>query len=103
MAVRKNIKDLVKKYKSLVSSSGIKVRAVYLYGSYARNTETIDSDIDVAIISDDFSGNRFEDGLRVARLRAKVDLNIEPVTFRPQDFIEEYPLAAEIKRHGIKI
>lgn len=41
--------------------------------------------------------------MRVARLRAKIDLNIEPVTFRSQDFIEEDPLAAEIKRHGVKI
>ncbi|MBF0559941.1 MAG: nucleotidyltransferase domain-containing protein [Nitrospirae bacterium] len=103
MAVRKNIKELVKKYKSVVNSSGIKIRAIYLYGSYARNLETEDSDIDVAIISDDFSGNRWQDGLRVSRLRRKIDLNIEPVTFRSQDFIEEDPLVAEIKRHGIRI
>lgn len=50
MAVRKNIRELVKKYKWVVSSSGIKVRAIYLYGSYACNMETADSDIDVAII-----------------------------------------------------
>lgn len=103
MAVRKNILNLLKKYKTVIGSAGINVKEIYLFGSYAVGKSTSNSDIDIAVISDDFSGNRFKDGLSIARLREAIDLNIEPVTFRPQDFVDEDPLVAQIKRYGVRV
>jgi len=37
------------------------VEAAYIFGSYARGTASPDSDIDVAVVSLAFSGERFED------------------------------------------
>jgi len=83
--------------------SGLRVDAVYLYGSHATGTAHRDSDIDVAVISSDFTGDWLEDQHKVAVARLQSDVRIEPVRFRPEQFREENPLAWEIKQTGIRI
>lgn len=58
------------------------VSLVVLFGSYARGTENIWSDIDLAIITDKQEGNIIEDEYNLYRLRRDVDDRIEPVLFR---------------------
>ncbi|KJU83578.1 DNA polymerase, beta domain-containing protein [Candidatus Magnetobacterium bavaricum] len=36
-------------------------------------------------------------------IASDIDNRIEPVPFRPEDFIDEDPLVWEIKRYGIKL
>jgi predicted nucleotidyltransferase len=76
---------------------------VYLFGSYVCGEPTADSDIDVAVVSDDMSGDVIEDGVRLMRCRRNVDLRIEPHPFRPEDFTPDNPWAAEILQTGIRI
>ena len=103
MAVNKNIVKEIKDYRRILEASGLHIVDLYLYGSHATNTATEDSDIDVAIISDTFTGNRFADSMRIVWLSNKIDLRIEPTTFCPQDFIDEDPLVDQIKKYGLKI
>lgn len=77
--------------------------AVYLYGSYARGKANEWSDIDVAVVSPDFSPDRFQEQVSLLRLAAGIDDRIEPRPFRPEDFNETDPLASEIGRHGIRV
>jgi predicted nucleotidyltransferase len=79
------------------------VKSLILFGSHARGSGREDSDIDVAVISEDLSGNLLEDDLLVMRARRNVDLRIEPHPFRPEDFRDENPLVWEIKRRGVVI
>jgi predicted nucleotidyltransferase len=95
----KTVREFVRK----VSDSGIRVEAAYLFGSHARKKAHEWSDIDIAIISPDFSADRFEERIRLTRLSTDVDPRIEPVPFRPADFIDEDPLAWTIKREGLRI
>jgi len=44
-----------------------------------------------------------EERIRLMKLSATVDSRIEPVPFRPDTFVNEDPLAWEIKRKGIPI
>ncbi|MEK7399771.1 MAG: nucleotidyltransferase domain-containing protein, partial [Candidatus Poribacteria bacterium] len=81
-------------------NQGIKIDSAYLFGSFAKGTEHKWSDIDVAVISSDFSDNRFEEGVRLMKLSCDIDTRIEPVPFRPETFIDEDPLAWEIKKTG---
>ena len=80
-----------------------RVEAAYLYGSQTRGTATEWSDIDVAVVSPDFSDDLFEERLTLMRLAAQVDDRIEPHPFRPQDFDTSAPLVGEIRRTGVRV
>jgi predicted nucleotidyltransferase len=72
---------------------------------YSRDIEnpTRISDIDVAIVSDAFSGDRFEDRRRIVPLRRGIDSRIEPIPLTPEAFASGGNLIDEIKQTGIKI
>ncbi|RKI40383.1 nucleotidyltransferase domain-containing protein [bacterium D16-51] len=52
---------------------------VMLYGSYCRNEQTKDSDIDIAVIFDGFSGDWLKTSSDLWRMTEKVNTIIEPV------------------------
>jgi predicted nucleotidyltransferase len=75
----------------------------YLYGSFAKGTSNKWSDIDIAIISSDFSDDLFDDRLALMRLAATIDDRIEPRPFRRNLFNRNDPLADEIQKNGIRL
>ena len=77
--------------------------AVYLYGSFARGNPTKWSDIDLALVSPDFTSDRFQEQVNLMRIAVTIDNRIEPRPFRPEDFNETDPLASEILRKGVRI
>lgn len=79
-----------------------RITAVYVYGSQAKGTATLWSDIDVAVISPDFSADLFQERLALMRLAAQIDDRIEPHPFMPEDFNVNNPLAAEIRQTGVR-
>lgn len=102
----KNIADIINKLKSLIiliEDGGFKITKAYLFGSYANNNYNEYSDIDLALISKDFIGIRFRDKQRIGEYVLSVDSAIEPITFRPEDFTEDNPIAKEIMNTGISI
>ncbi len=86
------INELRKKYR---------VQAAYIYGSHSRGNAAVWSDIDVAVISPDFSDDLFEERLKLMKMAASIDDRIEPHPFRIEDFESSNPLASEIQKHGI--
>jgi predicted nucleotidyltransferase len=101
------INDLiVKKVKMFLfklKESGVSVDSAYLFASYAKRISSKFSDIDVAVISSDFSEDRFEEGIKLARIAGQIDNRIEPISFTPSSFVEDDPLVWEIKKDGILI
>jgi uncharacterized protein len=79
------------------------VDAVYLYGSQVTGTACPWSDIDVAVVSPEFSDNLFQARVALLRLAAQVDDRIEPTPFAPEDFTPSNPLASEVQRTGVRI
>jgi uncharacterized protein len=77
--------------------------SAYLFGSYAKGTSNQWSDIDVAIVSPDFSEDLYEERLVLMRLAAEIDDRIEPKPFRPEMFTPIEPLVDEIQKHGLKL
>ena len=53
--------ELVKKFVKELQDKGIHLRKVYLFGSYARNEQRQYSDIDVALVADEFQSIAFLD------------------------------------------
>ena len=83
--------------------SGVRLSAAYLYGSQASGETRPDSDIDLALISEDFTGDWLADQRKVLPALLESDARIEVVRFRPDEFNDESPLAWEIKTKGKKI
>ena len=99
---RESIVEIVGRYIEQVNKI-IKVKNAYIYGSYVNGNYTEDSDIDIAVIADDFSGDYVEDTLMLMKIRRKVDTRIEPHPFPSKDFNDTNPYAMHIKQTGLKI
>lgn len=91
---------LVRQYKLLLMKH-IQIEKVYLYGSYANGTNTIYSDIDVAIIANNLSPDYFAETPLVWKLRREVDDRIEPIIIDPKN--DNAGFLEEISRNGIEI
>ena len=96
------IETIARKYLSHIKESK-KISRAFIYGSYAKGTAYKWSDIDIAIISPDFSDDLFDERVALMKLALKVDDRIEPSPFRPEDFDVDNPLVNEINTSGIEI
>ncbi|MFA6106554.1 MAG: nucleotidyltransferase domain-containing protein [Patescibacteria group bacterium] len=97
-------KRKVKKFSEELKKNNFPFKAVYLFGSYARDRARKWSDIDVAVISEIFKRNRPEKELILWKLRRKIDSMIEPIGFTVEDFKDDRdPMVAEIKETGIRV
>ncbi len=64
--IASEIRDPIQRYvKALKEEHGVRVQQVLLYGSHATNTAHEDSDIDVIIVSEDFSNKNLLERLQV--------------------------------------
>ena len=88
-SIREEITSIAEKYADLVKEE-MNVESVYLFGSFVNGNHDRDSDIDIAVITDDFSGDIIEDTLKLMKIRRKVDTRIEPHPLRKDNpFIRE--------------
>jgi len=81
----------------------LRIEAAYLYGSQAMGSARAWSDIDVAIVSPDFSQDLFQERVALMLWAATIDDRIEPQPFTPDRFGPNDPLASEIFRSGIRL
>ena len=88
----------------LLKSNGIDVSEAYLFGSAALNESREYSDIDIAIVSDKFTGVPFFDRRKISKFRRAVDLRLEVHPFSLDDILDDPPLFfVDIKSKGIPI
>ena len=89
---------------ALLNSNGIEVYEAYIFGSSVRDKMDESSDIDVAIVSDQFSGVPFYDILKISKFRRAIDLKIEVHPFSMQEVLNDPPLFyIDIKSEGIPV
>lgn len=81
----------------------LRITAAYLYGSQVTGAARSWSDIDVAVISPDFSDDLFQDRVALMKLAATIDDRIEPQPFTPDRFGPNDPLASEISQNGVRL
>ena len=100
----KRTNTILGEYISAISEINLHLVKVYLFGSYAKNTNRPDSDIDIAFIIDNLSDEeRFDLQVQLIMIAADFDLRIEPHPISTLDFNSENPFAVEIQRTGIAI
>ena len=81
----------------------LRIEAAYLYGSQVLGLARAWSDIDIAVVSSDFSDDLFEERVALMRCAGAIDDRIEPQPFTPERFGPNDPLASEISRHGVRL
>jgi len=96
-------KDVINKliqYKALLSSY-FELEKLILFGSFAKGTNSDDSDIDVAIVVKKLDEDYFTDTPLFWKLRRQIDERIEPVIFEKGK--DESGFLSEIMNSGIEI
>jgi predicted nucleotidyltransferase len=96
------ILELVADFLATLQRSEIRLKEAYLYGSHAVGQAQPDSDIDVALVADEF-GDWLDDHSQIVDALLSTDARIETVRFRPEEFRDENPLVWEIKTKGIRL
>lgn len=98
-----SIRDILFHFVDELKKNHIHIQQMFLFGSYARGTFDSWSDIDIAIVSDDFSGVRFRDRNAVRRIKLSVSSSLEPLPYRPEDFNATDPFVKKILESGIRV
>ncbi|MBI4671262.1 MAG: nucleotidyltransferase domain-containing protein [Chloroflexi bacterium] len=101
--INRDIFRTTKEYIAALRDSGLQIQAAYLYGSQAKGTAHEWSDIDIAIIAPNLSGDWHDDLVRLNLLANRIDSRIEAVGYLPKNFRDESPLVWEIKMTGIPL
>lgn len=94
--------DIVRRLIRAIEEQGVHLSEVYLFGSCAIGSASPDSDIDVALVSPEFSGVRYFDIDPFAVIISKVDNRIEVHTFSTMDK-ENSLFFDHIRKTGIKV
>ncbi|MBI5472199.1 MAG: nucleotidyltransferase domain-containing protein [Ignavibacteriae bacterium] len=102
MHSQEDLNNVIRRFLSLVSEE-VSVKEAYLFGSYAKGVAHEYSDIDMAIVSDDFVGCRFDDSTRLGKYVIKTSIDIEVHPFKTEDFTPDNPFVEEILRTGKRI
>jgi predicted nucleotidyltransferase len=97
--VRTSVEEFIRQ----LNANNLPIRQAYIFGSYAKGQQTEWSDIDLALVSDQFEGNFFYDRCKLSPYVIKIDTDIETHPFRPEDFTKDNPFVEEIIETGIQI
>ncbi len=98
-----HILSIVKRYIAAIEQHGIHLQQAILFGSYTNGRYTEWSDIDVALVSDDFQGVRFYDREKLSTPTLQVDARIDPLPYQTKDFTEDNLFVQEILKTGVEV
>jgi len=103
MLTQNAVIDIVRNYAREIQNSGVNLRKVILYGSFANETQHEWSDIDVALIADEFEGlptdHNYFSSIGIKKPYVRIESNTYPTDY----FQEGDPFIEEIKNTGIEI
>jgi len=76
-----NVKKTIDTYLTLLSKNKIPIKDAILFGSYARGNYQKWSDIDIALVSDIFVGDRIDDKDKIRAITLSVSSEIDVIPF----------------------
>ncbi len=106
MAERKIPEAIIRDVKRLMAAlaeENIKLDRVILFGSQVLGTATEWSDIDIALVSPNFSGCRFDDNCRIMRTKLRINKRFETHPYTREDFFDSPFVRDEILPYGIEV
>ena len=106
MATRKDRKLInreIQEYVQALKRHNISVKAVYLFGSYLTGRADEWSDIDIAVLTDEFIGDSIDFKFLLMKIARSVDADLEPHPYLTPEFNASHPFAAEVLRSGERV
>ena len=103
---RQKIKKIIEDYKNVLSSLGIHVERVILFGSFANGKARKDSDIDLVVISNDFEKLNLRERLEilgVAAARIMKPIEAKGYTIKEIHNAAQASFLEEILETGVRI
>ena len=102
--MEKDIRKIVKKYIHTVLHHQPDLLSAYIFGSYARNNQRTESDIDIALVIDNMADiDRFDTQVKLMLLASNIDNRIEPHPISKEELKSNNPFVLEILKTGIKL
>jgi predicted nucleotidyltransferase len=97
MLDKKEVLDMARQYAKAVTDE-FSPAAIILYGSYVYGTPTDDSDIDVAVVFESFTGDWYATSTRLWRLTRSISFLIEPVLL--DSAADQSGFVGHVYKHG---
>ena len=94
---------IIKRFIDELEKNNIPIKEAVLFGSYARGNYHDWSDIDLALVSDAFEGERFRDRNKIRRIKLEISYDLEPLPYRPEDFTTDDPFVQKIIETGMRV
>ena len=98
---KSNVINIARKFADAVRNK-YDYKHIILFGSYAKGSNRDESDIDIAVVLNDYDDS-IDMQLELMRLRRKIDTRIEPHPFKEIDFNKSNPIVNEILKYGYEI
>lgn len=104
MSERK-IEDIVKRFEFLLKQNGTNVSKIILFGSYSKGMQNNDSDIDFAVISDDFLDKKIAERAIMLKepelsLMKDFDIPIDVIKLTIDEYENETRMIASYVKEG---
>ena len=97
------VQEIINQLLLSLKESGLQIKDAILFGSYATGKQNELSDIDLAIVSDEFEGIRFKDKSKIRKITISISSDLEVLPFNTNDFIPSNPFVKEILDTGIRV
>lgn len=102
--ISKSLNKVIHDYIDVLRADNLRIKNVFLFGSHAKGTPHLWSDVDLCVISPEFSDAIDAIQYLLSKRILNLKYPIEPIGLHPKHFNEDYSaLAQEIKNTGIKI
>ncbi|MDO9578135.1 MAG: nucleotidyltransferase domain-containing protein [Candidatus Cloacimonadales bacterium] len=99
---KEEIIRIARKYYEYLKKNKFGITSAYLFGSFAKGTNTQESDIDIALIFHNLP-DEIDMQIELMKLRRNIDLRIEPHPFSENELTDANPFLKEIIKTGILI
>ena len=104
MLTRKTAINTARNYAREIKDKGVNLRQAIMYGSFAKGTQHEWSDIDVALVADEFTGVGMIDKKLFPYIGIKKPyMRIESKTYPTDYFYESDPFIEQIKKEGVVV
>ena len=101
--IPKTLKTVLNLYLQSLKEDRLPIKQAFLFGSYAKAQANQFSDVDLCIVSPNFSDPVSAIQYLLSKRQLNLRYPIEPIGFNPQDFHSDSAFIQEIKKHGIRL
>ena len=100
--LRDKPENLISMLRTALQANEIPVDEIIIFGSYAKNSNRPDSDLDLCVVSNSFGKDSLKEMMELTKISSKIDPMIEIHPYSPYDLANKFdPLAKEIRQFGI--